>query len=242
MSSAKEVGFSCSAWPIGASCDTIPEDTVFLVAIGGDGTILKTVPIASAYNIPILGINLGRVGFLSEVLPEDFPQALRAYQEQALLVEERMMLSCYLNGRETCTSLNEILLYKQSFSGVAYINIEVDGVDAGSVFCDGIIVGTPTGATGYSISAGGPILAPGLDACVITPVCSHSLLVRPIVASGNSKIVLRMLGPGALYADGQSIVDVGEDDHVLVMRTQRRVKFLRLRQHNVYGLIKEKLG
>lgn len=240
IATAEELGFTC--FSIGP--DEEPPDIsspLFVAAIGGDGTVLRSVPYAIFYDIPILGVNTGRIGFLSEVQPEGFVQALRMYKEQALLQEARMMLNCSVNGVHLGTCLNDVLLYKQSFSGVALINFFVNGDEAGTVYCDGMIIGTPTGSTGYSISAGGPIVAPGLDACVITPVCSHSLLARPIVAAADALLEFRMHSPGCLYADGQKLMDIGEDDRIEIKRAAQSVRFLRMNRHNLFGLIREKL-
>lgn len=242
MRIASEKGYRCYSFdPACPPSDEVLKDTVFLAAIGGDGTILKTVPFATAHDLPILGINLGRVGFLSEILPSEFPSILDMLQAGSLHIERRMMIRCNVNGSHTYHCLNDVLLYKQSFSGVAHISLCIDGADAGTVFCDGMIVSTPTGSTGYSISAGGPIVSPGLDACIIAPVCPHSLLARPIVASADAKLELRMLSDGCLYADGQKVLDVDPDDTVFVTRSEIQAKFLRVGAHNLYDLIREKL-
>lgn len=243
MRIAQEKGYRCIEMdPAAPYPADILTDVLFLTAIGGDGTILKTVPFAAAHDLPILGINLGRVGFLSEILPQEFGGALDMLQAGLLRIERRMMLSCRVNDTEVCNCLNDVLLYKQSFSGVAHISLGIDGEDAGTVFCDGMIVSTPTGSTGYSISAGGPIIAPGLDACILAPVCPHSLLARPIVTAADAKLELRMHSDGCLYADGQKVMDVDPDDRIFVTRSDTQAKFLRVGAHNLYNLIKQKLS
>lgn len=242
MHIASEKGYHCYAFdPACPPSADVLKDTVFLAAIGGDGTILKTVPFATAHDLPILGINLGRVGFLSEILPGEFSNILDMLQAGNMHIEHRMMIRCNVNGSHTYHCLNDVLLYKQSFSGVAHISLRIDEIDAGTVFCDGMIVSTPTGSTGYSISAGGPVISPGLDACIIAPVCSHSLLARPIVTSAAARIELRMLSDGCLYADGQKVLDVDPEDTVFVTRSEIHAKFLRVGAHNLYDLIREKL-
>ncbi|MDL2234799.1 NAD(+)/NADH kinase [Christensenellaceae bacterium OttesenSCG-928-L17] len=239
---ARQHGYPC--YFIDSPDDTLPhgaKNPAFLVAIGGDGTILKAAPFASRHQIPILGINLGRVGFLSEILPGEFEDALTKYEHGALTLDSRSMLACKVNGQEIGVSLNDILLYKESFSGVAHISIHINGDDAGTVFCDGVVVSTSTGATGYSISAGGPIIAPGLDASIVTPICPHSLLARPIVASQDAIIRLCMHSPGCLYADGQKLMDVDNTDEIEITRSPLTTSFLRMSGHNLYSLVKEKL-
>ena len=240
---AQRLGYQCAAqYSNACSLDSKPGAALFIVAIGGDGTILKAVPLAVRWNLPILGINLGRVGFLSEIVPSDFELALLRYNENMLLYDTRMMLSCSVNGQPVDDCLNEVLLYKASFSGVTHISFMIDGMQAGSVSCDGMIVGTPTGATGYSISAGGPIVSPGLDALVITPVCPHSLLARPIVASPNATLAFQMLSEGCLYIDGQQSIGLQTDDLITIKLADTKIRFLRMAPHNIYTLIREKLS
>lgn len=240
---AQRRGFACfTVDPASGRADARLKEASFLAAFGGDGTILKAAPIAAEYGLPILGVNLGRVGFLSEIMPDGFDSALSMFLEGKLTLESRMMLACSVNGAHVCDCLNDVLLYKQNFSGVAHIGMRVNGEDAGNVFCDGMIVSTPTGSTAYSISVGGPIIAPGLDACILVPVCPHSLLVRPIVAEAGAQIDLTMKSDGALYADGVKMMDVNESDTVHVTKSARTTRFLRVGAHNLYSLIKEKLS
>ncbi len=243
MCIAQEQGFSCiEIDPFAIEPLSVFENTDFIAAFGGDGTILNAVPIAVAHDLPILGVNLGRVGFLSEIQPDEFGAALKSYREGLLTIERRMMIACSVNGTKVCDCLNDVVLYKPVFSGVAHIGMSIDGEDAGTVFCDGMIVSTPTGSTAYSISVGGPIIAPGLEACILVPVCPHSLLVRPIVTAPEAQIELRMKSNGILYADGQRIMDVNMDDQILVTKSSNQAKFLRVGAHNLYSLIKQKLS
>ncbi len=240
---AQEQGFSClEIDPFVPQPASVFKNASFIAAFGGDGTILKAVPIAVAHDLPILGVNLGRVGFLSEIQPDEFGTVLAQYREGALSIENRMMVSCSVNGVRVCDCLNDVLLYKPVFSGVTHISMCIDGEDAGTVFCDGMIVSTPTGSTGYSISVGGPIISPGLEACILVPVCPHSLLVRPIVTAPDAQIELRMKSNGILYADGQKTMDVNMDDQILVTKSDHQAKFLRVGAHNLYSLIKQKLS
>ncbi len=243
MRIANEQGFSCvEINPFCPPTASAFEDALFIAAFGGDGTILKAVPIAVAHDLPILGVNLGRVGFLSEIQPDEFSAVLARYRSGELSIERRMMVSCSVNGVKVCDCLNDVLLYKPIFSGVTHISMYINGEDAGTVFCDGMIVSTPTGSTGYSISVGGPIIAPGLEACILVPVCPHSLLVRPIVTAPDARIELSMKSNGILYADGQKAMDVNMDDQILVTKSDHEAKFLRVGAHNLYSLIKQKLS
>ncbi len=243
MADAEALGCACYQLP---DTGTLQPDYLtgidLLVVIGGDGTILKGAVCAALCDVPVLGVNLGRVGFLSEIQPEDFYEALSLFLAGRAPIEARMMLYGTINGlNEEHLCLNELMLYKRTFSGVAYIGIDLDGRDAGNIFCDGLVVSTPTGATGYSISAGGPIIAPGLDAAIVTPICPHSLCARPIVAAADATITLKMLSEGAFYADGRFVSDLQEGDSITVTRSQTQTRFVRVADHNLYKLIREKL-
>lgn len=246
MQAARDKGYTCLEIN-----DTIAErggdflrriaQADFLVSIGGDGTILRSVAFAAQHRLPILGINTGRVGFLSEVRPDEFPGALDRIAAGRYTLESRMMLQCSVNGQDTGIALNEILLYRHSNSGTAHISQYIDGWDAGAIFCDGIIVCTPTGATGYSISAGGPVVAPGLDACIITPICPHTLTAKPIIASSGAKTEFLMNSKGILIADGDIRRELQQGDRIRIHRAEETVQFIRFAEKNLFQLIKEKL-
>jgi NAD+ kinase len=244
MQTARELGHRCLEIDYSTGIPKeIRDDVFFLVVIGGDGTILESVRLSAGYGIPILGVNMGTKGFLSEIAPEEFHTALLRITKGDARVIERMMLGYRVGGGHESVCLNEVLLTRNPDygSGTAQIDITIDGVEAGVVFCDGVIVCTPTGATGYSISAGGPIVADGLDVCVITPICAHSLTAKPIVAAAGAHIRLTLLTKGRLYADGQSIASMQSGDTVEISASTAKTKFIELKERNVFRLIKEKL-
>jgi len=214
-----------------------------MVVVGGDGTIHKAAAEAAQMGIPILGVNLGRVGFLSEVLPDQFSEALARFTRGEVIIDERLMLRCRVNDQSIVhRCINDILLYKRSFSGgVACIRMEIDGLFVGDVNCDGLIASTPTGATGYSISAGGPIIAPGLNAAIVTPVCPHALHMRPIVAPPEAELTFTMLSDGGLYVDGRHTAELNKGDRITVTRAETKARFVRIAEQNLYALIHKKL-
>lgn len=246
---ARAASFSCAAdaslraLPAFAglpSFEEAPPEVIF--ALGGDGTILRAAALAVPLDVPVLGINFGRVGFMSGVSAQEVPLSLARLEAGDYWVDERMLLSCAVNGGEPHDCINEALLYKRRFSGVADINVNIDGMDAGSVFCDGIIVSTPNGSTGYSISAGGPVVAPGLDVAIITPICPHTLIFRPIVAGAEAALRLSMNSDGYLAVDGIYTQDINEKDIITITKSRRTVKFIQFAQRNVYELIRTKLS
>lgn len=238
---AQNRGFRCKSIDVAEELsDDQLEDILLFAAIGGDGTILKSVPVAVVNDIPILGINTGRVGFLSEIQPFEFDLALSRILSGEYEYERRLMLECAVHDK-SALCLNEALLYKRTFSGVAHLSLYIDELFCGNVSCDGIIACTPTGATGYSISAGGPIVAPGTDVCIITPICPHSLSSKPIVASPAAVIEIVMQSEGTVYVDGQKIADLSGGDRIRITKSNIYARFIRFEQKNLYTLIKEKL-
>lgn len=213
----------------------------YIIAFGGDGTILHAADLASDLGAPILGVNLGRIGFLSEIMPDGFTDALKRLDDMNYSLDSRMQLSCSIDGDVEHECLNDALLYKRSFSGIVDISMEIDGISAGSVLCDGLIISTSTGATGYSISAGGPLIAPGLDAMIITPICPHTLYVRPIIAPENSRLRFSMNSEGYISLDGIYSSEIKTDDTITIKRSKRRVAFVRFGRQNLYSLVREKL-
>lgn len=241
MHQAAKAGVECialdTAHPISDD-----EPLSHLVVVGGDGSILRYANFASNRDIPILGVNRGRIGFLSEILPEAFPEALLRLQNGEYRLESRMMLSFSAGNGDIADCLNDILVFKQSFSGTVQIEVAIDGQSVGTLFADGVIAATPTGATAYSLSAGGPVIAPGLDAIVITPVCSHTLHMRPIVASPNSEIRFTVADCGCVAADGVKTSELNSGSGILVRRSAKRTTFVRFDAENLFERIHQKLS
>ena len=236
---SKKCGFSAFVRSDG---ENRPDETTDLIAVvGGDGTIIRYAKTAVVHDIPLLGIHQGRIGFLSEIDKASFSDALNRIDRGEYDFEERMMLVCSINGETETLCINDVILSKPSFSGTAEIYIYIDDILAGHMFGDGIIAASPTGATAYSLSAGGPVIAPGLDAIVITPVCPHTLSFKPVVCSPFSRIVFRVGRSGHVAADGDHIGSIDSADFISVRASEKRVRFLRFDKTNFYSRIREKL-
>ena len=241
MRQARERNMECV--PImSADAALAAEALDLLVVAGGDGTVLRYADCASSREIPVLGVHFGRVGFLSEILFDSFEEALDRLMTGRFGIEERMMLRCTINNDLTVHCLNDILVFKHSFSGTVQIDVTIDGKPVGTVFCDGILAATPTGSTAYSLSAGGPVVAPGLDAILVTSVCSHTLHMRPIVASADSTIEFKVAQNGFVASDGIKVREVQNEDVIRVRRSERKTRFIRFGDTNLFGLIHEKLS
>ncbi|MBO4848747.1 MAG: NAD(+)/NADH kinase [Clostridia bacterium] len=212
-----------------------------VVTIGGDGTILRAVSAAAPHDVPVLGVNMGRVGFFSEIGTEDFGAALDKLQSGDYSVESASMLTCLVNGENSGVCLNDFIIHRQELSSIAHLGLAVDGDDVGDVMADGLIVATPSGSTAYTMSAGGPVVAPKLDCMLVTPICPHSLTVRPIVASADSTVAVRAKSDCRLTRDGQDVCVIRPGDELVFNRAEGAAKFIRFGKRNVFGLIREKL-
>lgn len=242
---AQAMGFACSVTGELQACTNLltfsrmPPD--ILLCLGGDGTILRAVADALLYDAPICGVNLGRIGFLSEAAFDELDALLAALYEGRYTLCTRMMLQCSLNGGAPRACLNDVLIYKRSYSGVIGIHVTVDGDYTGVVYGDGVVVSTPTGATGYSISAGGPVIAPGMEAALITPICPHSLTYRPILTAPQAQIEIRTDEGANLALDGNHAAAIGKKDSIRITRAAENVRFVQVQPRNFFALIRERL-
>ncbi len=237
METAAREGFCCGTADDGG--DYANADA--LIVIGGDGSLIHRARLAAEHGLPMLGVHCGRVGFLAETDEQHFSEALGQLAAGTYTVEKRSMIACTIGGGEPIQCLNDLLVFKHSFSGVAQIELSIDGVPAGTVFGDGVVVATPTGSTAYSLSAGGPIVAVGHEAMVVTPICSHTLHMRSIVADMRSVITLRAVDRCVVAADGERVSTLAAGDTVVVTGSLHTVSFLRFHKINLYRQIHEKL-
>jgi NAD+ kinase len=221
-----------------------------LITFGGDGTLLRGARLLDARPVPILGVNLGRVGFLTTATPESLEDALADVARGAYALEVRKTLMSRLLARDggersVERALNDVVVHKAGVARVIPVKVFVDGEELGQYSADGIIVATPTGSTAYSLSAGGPVVVPGVDALVITAICPHTLAVRPIVVRGSSEIVLEPTPPWPeevlVSYDGQVGAALHEGDRVLVSRSPDAVHLIRLGEEGFFSRMRRKL-
>jgi len=218
-----------------------------VLSLGGDGTLLQAARLVAKMGIPILGVNLGHLGFLTEIeLNELFPSLERLLRGD-FRIEDRMMLSACLerDGRKTSfTALNDVVITKGAFSRMLRLEVYVDEAYLDTYPADGLIVSSPTGSTAYSLSAGGPLVSPELQVMIITPICPHTLYARPLVVRGDREIRVRVHAPGAevmLTVDGQQGVHLDDGDEVLTSRAETPARLIRLQGRSFYSLVREKL-
>lgn len=221
-----------------------------LVTFGGDGTLLRGARVLDGRPVPILGINFGRIGFLTAVARDQARAAIDGFAAGRHWISPRAMLSghvCDETGTtlDPVTALNDVVLHKGGVARVVRFNLRVDGDLIGSVSADGVVVASPTGSTAYSLSAGGPVVAPTIDAMVITPICPHSLSVRPVVVPGNATVRIDPLEPAqdALLVsfDGQQTAPLPSHCALEVRVAAGRVHLVRFPEITFFGRLREKL-
>lgn len=228
--------------------DELAIGTDLLVAFGGDGTILRTARVAAGRGVPVLGVNMGGFGFLAEVSTEDLPAVLPDLLAARYELDERMMLRAdvtWPNDEQRLLALNDVVVTKSGVARVLRLRISVNGEHLASYPADGVIVATPTGSTAYSLSAGGPIVHPRVNAIVITPICPHTFNARSVVVDQNDAILVEVIVPSAdatLTVDGRVGFPLGEAQSVRIRRAAQTTRFVRLRSSSFYAILRTKLA
>jgi NAD+ kinase len=220
-----------------------------VIVLGGDGTLLAAARAFAHSPTPILGINLGSLGFLTEVPLADLYTALEAWCDNCASIEQRDMMHAELHrdGKlvQHWDALNDIVVSKGHIARMADFSVEIDQQFVAALRADGIIVSTPTGSTAYNLSAGGPIVMPTVSALLVTPLCPHVLTVRPFVVHGDSTVAIHIEGvPQSTYltVDGQQAVELQLGDEVVCRRSEHRVSLLRPRRNGLFNVLRSKLS
>ena len=218
------------------------------LAMGGDGTVLYTARALHGSNIPILGINLGSLGFLTSVGDTEIPQALEAIANQTFIESKRDVVECRIFQNSELVgqvpALNDVVVGWGASSRIVTLKLSVDGESVGSFMCDGMMVSTPTGSTGHSLSAGGPILHPGVAGFGINVICPHTLSSRPLVVPNSSLIEIEVANAAKeliLSIDGQDEFKVAHGDKIEIRRSPHSVNFLQHPGHSYFSVLAQKL-
>jgi NAD+ kinase len=218
-----------------------------LIVLGGDGTLLSMARAVGDLGVPIMGVNLGGLGFLTATTLDEMLPSLEAALEGRMVVEERLMLIARVirNGAAVCEhmALNDMVITKSAMSRIISLAVSVEGEYATAYRADGLIISTPTGSTAYSLSAGGPIVFPAVDAIVLTPICSHTLTNRPIVLPASHRIEVTVQSDQEimLTVDGQVGVGLRERDVVEVVKAAAHIRLVRFPQKDFFSVLRTKL-
>ena len=218
------------------------------LAMGGDGTVLYTAHALHETPVPVLGINLGSLGFLTSVSDLEVAPALKAIAEDTCKVSERMVAECHIfHGSDLLgseASLNDIVLGWGASSRIVTLQLRIDGEIVGTFMCDGMIVSTPTGSTGHALSAGGPILHPEVDGFGINVICPHTLGSRPLVVPASCSIEIEVVNAAKeliLSIDGQDEYKVEKGARIEIRKSPHSVRFLQLENHSYFSVLSKKL-
>ncbi len=220
-----------------------------LLSLGGDGTFLGTVPYVVEGNIPVIGINTGRMGFLANSTQNQIQETLKKWFTNNYQIDERLLIEVK-SSKDSCTSsphnhaLNDITIRRSDNANMLSFNVEVNGQFLNNYWADGLIIATPTGSTAYSLSCGGPILAPDTSALIITPIASHNLTVRPLVVSDLSEIKITISGRSdhfSLSIDSQSFA-IPIEETIIIKKSKSTIKTVQFKERTFYDTIRDKLS
>ena len=230
----------------------MPGDIECVLVLGGDGTLLQAARELLQRHIPLLGINLGTLGFLTSAEKSELPKCLDSVLDDSCSIDERMMLEGVVyHGSEKIQmniALNDVIIARAGFSRLVELKIYVNGELLSIYNADGIIVSTPTGSTGYSLSAGGPIIFPQTDVIVITPICPHSLQARSLVVSGEDRIMIEIgrrrktqKEEAMVTFDGRSAQELETGDRIEIYKAQETTQLIRLKGRSFYQVLQNKI-
>jgi NAD+ kinase len=239
----EEIGrIDCSAVPVGP--EALVEEADLLVSLGGDGTMLRSMRLTAGQATPVLGVNLGRLGFLAEIDVADLPRTLSSIDEHRYLIEPRMALSAGLPDGRVLTAFNDIALVRIPGDGVAAIEVLVEGQPFVRYGADAVIAATSTGSTAYSFSAGGPIVSPTVEGFLVVPAAAHSSFNRAIMLSARETVTLSLLptcGRLAVEVDGIVEGELTAGEHLVITAQPGAAQVIRLGDTTFYERARRKL-
>jgi NAD+ kinase len=217
----------------------------FLMTLGGDGTILKLKHHYPDVDIPILGVNVGHLGFMADIQTSDIYPSLQEFLEGKFTIQERLILESTHSDHPGEFACNDIIIHRGAFPAIVQIAVHVDGSYFNTFEADGIIISTPNGSTAYSLAAGGPILSPEMDAVVITPICPHTISNRPLVISASHEIKLQYLTPESkveVRFDGSWVLPLSSGESCIIKKSKRKFKLVKLNRCEYYATLRTKLN
>jgi NAD+ kinase len=226
----------------GLSLEELCKKVDFLISVGGDGTLLSVVRKSFKYDKPVLGINLGTLGFLTDISMEQLPKFIEDLKSNIYKIDNRMMVEGSVNLNKF-VAFNDIVISRKSISSMIKIKGKIDGKSFNTYYGDGVIISTPTGSTAYNLSVGGPIVYPLTEAFIVTPVAPHSLTQRPLVMPADFEIEFKIMdNQGAVViVDGQDIYEIEQNQSIKIKIANKKAKMLHRIQRNYFEVLNEKL-
>ncbi len=233
----------------GFTIDQLVDRCELLIALGGDGTLLYVARHACRRKVPVLGVNLGSLGFLTEVAGTELIPTLEKMAKGNMRIEERMMVEAEIRDSTGATAskyvcLNDAVVNKSAFSRAIQLNMSISGEYVGTFLADGLIVSTPTGSTAHSLSAGGPIVKPTIEALIATPICPHTLAVRPLIFARDEELEIEVLSDGSdvvLTLDGQEGRELAEGERLVFRRAKESASLVCPGERSFYEVLRTKL-
>jgi len=227
-----------------AAHETLARDADIVLSFGGDGTLLHTAAAVAPHGKPILGINLGPgLGYLTDIDSVHLHERLDDILKQNYVVEDRMMLEAAVEGESISHhALNDFVLGQHEVARTQSFQVFIDGEPASTYRADGLIVASPTGSTAYSLSAGGPIIEPTLQTIIVTPVCPHTLTMRPLALAPYRTVTIRSMGHGIMTADGEQVKTLAVGQQVFVKKAAMTTKLINIMRRDFYEVLRDKLN
>jgi len=249
----RQIGAEIAAWfaerGIAAVIDRIEADLDILVILGGDGTLLHVADQAASQRIPVVGVNMGSLGFLAEIAVAERFEALERIMAGEVIVEERLMLKARLLDRNDSAgcqyALNDVVISKGNVERLVCMEAWADGEFINSYKADGLIISTPTGSTAYNLSAGGPIVHPAVRAILVTPICPFMLESRPVLLPGSARLLVKIVGPGhdiKVILDGRSTWDMGEGSQLEIEVSENPLRLICPPRKGYFEILRRKLN
>ena len=232
--SAKAIGL------LGVEFDEMCKESDFLVALGGDGTLISLARRAYRYDKPVLGINAGNLGFLTDINPENIEEFLDDFLKENYRIDKRMVIEIEY-GNKFLYAFNDVVISKDIISSMIHIKVDTNESFLNTYHGDGLIISTPTGSTAYNLSAGGPVVYPLTESFILTPICPHSLTQRPLILPSNFELELEVKEKTAkLIIDGQEIYNI--KDKIKIKKAKKPAKLIHRIERNYFKVLREKLN
>lgn len=229
---------TCKAEGLAAQSDVI-------LSFGGDGTMLRTARLVGTAGTPVLGVNVGRLGFLADVETGELRRAINNLESGAYTVDERLVLAVSVDGKGPSWALNDVVVARAGPAGLVALDVTVGGALLNRYWSDGLIVATPTGSTGYSLAVGGPIMIPGSSVLLLSPIAPHSLTIRPVVVPSDSEIEIRVSGGHAPYiiaTDGLSTRPRSDSVPIRIRRAAHTIRLVKFAEQPYFQTLRSKLS